>query len=355
MRRRAVTVLIGTGILVLTLFVWSLLCSVASRVEKTAIYEPLNQDPSYDQYVWQDRKNLLSLRYNARNQGGINHLDALTGLETRQGNLPHLGDTSPPLIAPSPDGKRVLIKSASSLLLVSLDSTAGEKTETYPLGQAQRFAWIDANRWAVPQENAGRVALSVYDARTPNAPPVLWNHPALQEKPFILGFNQQGEAIAIDRVALKQQAKAVEPKAANLFCSFPLAGPTIRFLRFNPTSTTPETINTILLPPDAMFVRLALSPDGTKIAWAVRGYMTPDLNYQLRYLLPNLLMPTRTLPPNAQDALWVSDADGRNFRRLTQKALNTIGFPYLLMPFWTPDSQSIGYWREGQLYRVSVG
>ena len=90
----------------------------------------------------------------------------------------------------------------------------------------------------------------------------------------------------------------------------------------------PETVlqAAINLPPGAAFdkfdLSIALSPDGSKLAFVARD-------------------------SNGEQSLWVRPLDSPNARSLPGAAGGE-------MPFWSPDSRSIGFFADGKLKRVDV-
>jgi serine/threonine protein kinase len=91
---------------------------------------------------------------------------------------------------------------------------------------------------------------------------------------------------------------------------------------WRPTAPTQEAHVDIVTPPTADALSLAISPDGTRVVFVA----TTD----------------------GQSRLWLRALSSNSAQPIT----DTHGAAY---PFWSPDSQSIGFFAEGALKRVDLG
>src|SRR5262249_39910978 len=109
--------------------------------------------------------------------------------------------------------------------------------------------------------------------------------------------------------------------AAAILVAVMFAVPAVRHLRETSTPAPPEMRLEISTPPTADPASIAISPDGQKIVFVATS--------------------------EGRSKLWVRPLDSLSGRTLA----GTDGASF---PFWSPDSQSVGFFSEGKLKRVDV-
>jgi serine/threonine protein kinase len=123
--------------------------------------------------------------------------------------------------------------------------------------------------------------------------------------------------------ARRERAIAVVAAAA-LVAALTMTVPTIRYFRTPLTvqADAPELRLQVITPPTTDPVSMALSPDGRRLTFVATSDGTPRL--------------------------WLRPLDSVTGQPLP----GTDGASY---PFWSPDSQSIGFFAEGKLKRIDIG
>ncbi len=109
--------------------------------------------------------------------------------------------------------------------------------------------------------------------------------------------------------------------AAALLVAAVLTIPTVRYLRQSPAEA-PELRTEIVTPATADPISFALSPDGRQIVFVASG--------------------------DGASRLWV-----RSLASTT--AVPLAGTEGAALPFWSPDSRSVGFFAEGRLKRIDIG
>jgi hypothetical protein len=110
--------------------------------------------------------------------------------------------------------------------------------------------------------------------------------------------------------------------AAVLLVAAALAIPAVRYLREAPPPSPPETRTEIVTPATADPMSFALSPDGRQIAFVASG--------------------------DGASRLWL-----RSLAATTAQPL--AGTEGAAIPFWSPDSRSVGFFAEAKLKRLDIG
>src|SRR5262249_14125420 len=122
-------------------------------------------------------------------------------------------------------------------------------------------------------------------------------------------------------VSVRNARPARVVAAAAILVAAMFAIPAVRHLRETSAPTPPEMRFEIPTPPTADPASIAISPDGQKIVFVATS--------------------------EGQSKLWVRPLDSVSGRPLA-------GTNEATFPFWSPDSQYVGFFAEGRLKRVDV-
>jgi len=318
----------------ITLQLWKTdrsLLSVAKRVAGMDCGEEGCKLVSANQYVWTDMPDYV-------NAGRIpiwNRCDLATGrIKTLKLTVcprgSHVG------IDTSPDGRRILCYSTASsrqaAALVNADT--GRRSPWMPLGDVYHYPiiWMpDSTRWlSLGTVPSGYIA--VYNADKPN-------------NPTRTPFPEFRKAVWMDFEVARQDRLFVIDQG-DRSATKPYIG--ARFTEYRLGSVVERVASHVAVLPFAVEnFSFSISPNGDRIAWTCTEKCKPGLGAFLHRYIPRWPDPAREIV-----SLWISDLDGRHFRKIGH--LPATDEDGLSLAFeWLPNGRQLSFVRNGALYIVA--
>lgn len=303
----------------------------------------------------QTQARLTSLEVDVQTSTLTQHLDS--------GVLPYWTDTGN--VAASPQGPLAFSVCPSFGREIVLTNAEGGNRRRMPLESriSTAFWHPDGHHLYTekfPRSPSGTMEICIYDTENPKAPPRTLQYSGFDQHdwPSMLGIDTSGVVTALSTQG--ENIMGRRPNGFYLYYPQPTSPPTaaaprheLTIVRFQPTESAPSapvTVVKIPVPAESNEAQLVLSPDGTQLVLVTRQYDPPNtLSVFMEHLFSAR---ARQVPRFYRQRVFICRADGTDLREWDDRTFRGASpFPY---PTWSPDSQSVHFFVNSSLYRLTL-